>query len=101
MEVSRYLRQHARTIAGKSQLFINSYAKALEVRDSIINCLWISLLLVALQLYIRIFQNSEINISCFFRIIHGVICMYWFPFNQMVIVFLCDPNFISPVLFVE
>ncbi|CAK9871642.1 unnamed protein product [Sphagnum jensenii] len=31
MELSRYLRQHARTIAGKSQLFINSYAKALEV----------------------------------------------------------------------
>ncbi|CAJ2651885.1 unnamed protein product [Trifolium pratense] len=33
MEISRYLRQHARTIAGKSQLFINSYAKALEVFD--------------------------------------------------------------------
>jgi T-complex protein 1 subunit eta len=31
MELSRYLRQHARTIPGKSQLFINSYAKALEV----------------------------------------------------------------------
>ncbi|KAG0565928.1 hypothetical protein M758_7G023100 [Ceratodon purpureus] len=31
MELSRFLRQHARTIAGKSQLFINSYAKALEV----------------------------------------------------------------------
>ncbi|XP_058186471.1 T-complex protein 1 subunit eta-like isoform X2 [Rhododendron vialii] len=31
MEISRYLRQHARTIPGKSQLFINSYAKALEV----------------------------------------------------------------------
>ncbi|XP_064994723.1 T-complex protein 1 subunit eta-like isoform X1 [Musa acuminata AAA Group] len=31
MELSRYLRLHARTIAGKSQLFINSYAKALEV----------------------------------------------------------------------
>ena len=31
MEISRYLRQYARTIAGKSQLFINSYAKALEV----------------------------------------------------------------------
>ncbi|EXC18516.1 T-complex protein 1 subunit eta [Morus notabilis] len=31
MEISRYLRQHARTIAGKSQLFMNSYAKALEV----------------------------------------------------------------------
>ncbi|THG07145.1 hypothetical protein TEA_019245 [Camellia sinensis var. sinensis] len=31
MEISRYLRQHARTISGKSQLFINSYAKALEV----------------------------------------------------------------------
>ncbi|KAG8375506.1 hypothetical protein BUALT_Bualt10G0106900 [Buddleja alternifolia] len=30
-EISRFLRQHARTIAGKSQLFINSYAKALEV----------------------------------------------------------------------
>ncbi|KAJ7530635.1 hypothetical protein O6H91_14G011800 [Diphasiastrum complanatum] len=31
MEISRFLRQHARSIAGKSQLFINSYAKALEV----------------------------------------------------------------------
>ncbi|ONK80282.1 uncharacterized protein A4U43_C01F15910 [Asparagus officinalis] len=31
MEISRYLRLHARTIAGKSQLFINSYAKAFEV----------------------------------------------------------------------
>nr|CAD1819460.1 unnamed protein product [Ananas comosus var. bracteatus] len=31
MEISRFLRLHARTIAGKSQLFINSYAKALEV----------------------------------------------------------------------
>ncbi|EEC81211.1 hypothetical protein OsI_24243 [Oryza sativa Indica Group] len=28
---SKYLRQHARTIAGKSQFFVNSYAKALEV----------------------------------------------------------------------
>lgn len=27
----RYLREHARGIAGKSQLFINAYAKALEV----------------------------------------------------------------------
>lgn len=27
----RYLRDHARTIAGKSQLFINAFAKALEV----------------------------------------------------------------------
>ena len=27
----RYLRDHARTIAGKSQLIINAYAKALEV----------------------------------------------------------------------
>ncbi|ERM95984.1 hypothetical protein AMTR_s00129p00016230 [Amborella trichopoda] len=31
VEISRYLRQHARTIARKSQLFINSYAKALEI----------------------------------------------------------------------
>ncbi|WMV34747.1 hypothetical protein MTR67_028132 [Solanum verrucosum] len=31
MEISRFLRHHARTIQGKSQLFINSYAKALEV----------------------------------------------------------------------
>ncbi|KAL4178911.1 hypothetical protein AMTRI_Chr13g84560 [Amborella trichopoda] len=31
MEISRYLRQHVRTIARKSQLFINSYAKALEI----------------------------------------------------------------------
>jgi hypothetical protein len=27
MEVSRYLREHARSIAGKSQLFMNAYAK--------------------------------------------------------------------------
>ncbi|KAK3276883.1 T-complex protein 1 subunit eta [Cymbomonas tetramitiformis] len=31
MEVSRFLRDHARSIAGKSQLFINAYAKALEI----------------------------------------------------------------------
>lgn len=31
MEVSRALREHARTIPGKSQLFINSFAKAMEV----------------------------------------------------------------------
>eukprot|EP00270_Netrium_digitus_P006850 TRINITY_DN1979_c0_g1_i2.p1 TRINITY_DN1979_c0_g1~~TRINITY_DN1979_c0_g1_i2.p1 ORF type:complete len:582 (-),score=189.86 TRINITY_DN1979_c0_g1_i2:150-1850(-) len=31
MEVSKHLRLHARTIAGKQQLFINSFAKALEV----------------------------------------------------------------------
>ncbi|XP_062229633.1 T-complex protein 1 subunit eta-like [Phragmites australis] len=31
MEISRYLRQHARSIAGKSQFFVNSFAKALEV----------------------------------------------------------------------
>eukprot|EP00239_Pterosperma_sp_CCMP1384_P001344 CAMPEP_0197849338 /NCGR_PEP_ID=MMETSP1438-20131217/11681_1 /TAXON_ID=1461541 /ORGANISM="Pterosperma sp., Strain CCMP1384" /LENGTH=554 /DNA_ID=CAMNT_0043461971 /DNA_START=75 /DNA_END=1736 /DNA_ORIENTATION=- len=31
MELSRYLRDQARNIAGKSQLFINAYAKALEV----------------------------------------------------------------------
>lgn len=32
MELSRYLRDKAREIAGRSQFFINSYAKALEVR---------------------------------------------------------------------
>jgi T-complex protein 1 subunit eta len=31
MEVSRALRDHARTIPGKSQLFINAFARALEV----------------------------------------------------------------------
>jgi len=31
MEISRHLRDHARTIAGKAQLFMNAYAKALEV----------------------------------------------------------------------
>lgn len=31
MEVSRHLRDHARSIPGKSQLFINAFAKALEV----------------------------------------------------------------------
>jgi len=31
MELSKYLRNHARTVAGKSQLFINAFAKALEI----------------------------------------------------------------------
>merc|ERR1711871_1385667 len=31
MELSRLLRQHARTIHGKSQFFVNAFAKALEV----------------------------------------------------------------------
>ena len=31
MELSKYLREHSRTIRGKSQLLINAYAKALEV----------------------------------------------------------------------
>ena len=31
MELSAHLRNHARTVAGKSQLFINAFAKALEV----------------------------------------------------------------------
>lgn len=31
MELSRYLREHVRTIKGKSQLVINGYAKALEI----------------------------------------------------------------------
>lgn len=48
MEISRYLRQHSRTIAGKSQLFINSYAKALEVgmlQTNLVDCFIISMLL--------------------------------------------------------
>lgn len=31
-QLSRALRDHARSIPGKSQLFINAFAKALEVR---------------------------------------------------------------------
>ncbi|XBH61733.1 hypothetical protein VPH35_116128 [Triticum aestivum] len=31
MEISKHLRLHARSIAGKSQVFVNSFAKALEV----------------------------------------------------------------------
>lgn len=31
MELSKYLREYARTIAGKEQLIINAVAKALEV----------------------------------------------------------------------
>ena len=31
MELSRYLREHSRTIAGKEQLIIAAFAKALEV----------------------------------------------------------------------
>lgn len=32
MELSRHLRQHSREIAGKTQLFMNAFARALEVR---------------------------------------------------------------------
>lgn len=32
MELSRYLREYARTISGKQQLVINYFARALEVR---------------------------------------------------------------------
>jgi T-complex protein 1 subunit eta len=31
MELSRYLREHAKTIAGKQQLLLAAFAKALEV----------------------------------------------------------------------
>jgi T-complex protein 1 subunit eta len=31
MELSKYLREHARTIRGKQQLIIDAYAKALEI----------------------------------------------------------------------
>ena len=31
MEISKYLRQYARTIKGKQQLIIDAYAKALEI----------------------------------------------------------------------
>lgn len=31
MELSRYLREHLRTIKGKHQLVVNGYAKALEI----------------------------------------------------------------------
>lgn len=31
LELSRYLRYHSRTISGKLQLVVNSFAKALEV----------------------------------------------------------------------
>lgn len=32
MELSKYLRDHSRTIKGKEQMLMNAYAKALEVR---------------------------------------------------------------------
>jgi chaperonin GroEL (HSP60 family) len=31
MEISKYLRDHARTISGKQQMLINAFAKALEI----------------------------------------------------------------------
>lgn len=31
MELSKYLRDHSRTIAGKQQILIGAYAKALEI----------------------------------------------------------------------
>ena len=34
MELSRYLREYARTISGKQQLVINYFARALEAKSS-------------------------------------------------------------------
>jgi hypothetical protein len=43
-QLSRVLRDHARTIPGKAQLFINAYAKALEVGVEgcvcVVVCVW-------------------------------------------------------------
>lgn len=55
MEISKYLRQHSRTIAGKSQLFINSYAKALEVR--LLVCLDVLLLYHCYVLYAHVLMT--------------------------------------------
>jgi hypothetical protein len=33
MELSKHLREYSRTILGKAQIFINSFAKALEVNS--------------------------------------------------------------------
>lgn len=38
MELSRYLREYARTISGKQQLVINYFARALEVRKAAEPC---------------------------------------------------------------
>ena len=38
MELSRYLREYARTISGKQQLVINYFARALEVRRAAEPC---------------------------------------------------------------
>jgi chaperonin GroEL (HSP60 family) len=48
MEISKYLRQHARTIAGKSQFFVNSFAKALEVYHPVI--------LISIQIILNLFS---------------------------------------------
>jgi hypothetical protein len=40
MELSRRLRDHSRTIAGKDQLIIGAFAKALEVRAAVAGWQW-------------------------------------------------------------
>lgn len=88
MELSRYLRQHARTIAGKSQLFINSYAKALEVRLFGIVCAFFYLDENVLVNYMQE-KNCTSGLNCFMfslSIVHKIVlklCFYAiiFPFG--------------------
>jgi hypothetical protein len=54
MEISKYLRQHARTIAGKSQFFVNSFAKALEVQYS-----WSILFLIRFRIVFLFMHHTQ------------------------------------------
>jgi hypothetical protein len=50
MEISKYLRQHARTVVGKSQFFVNSFVKALEI--------YLPVILFSIQIILNLFFLS-------------------------------------------
>ena len=62
MEISKFLRNHSRTIKGKEQMLINAYAKALEVSSlfakKILIIISIKNFLIHFHFFSRSFHNS-------------------------------------------
>ena len=63
MELSKYLRDHSRTIKGKEQMLMNAYAKALEVRIFLLHFFFFHFLIHSkhqwkLFVFFRLFHNN-------------------------------------------
>lgn len=106
MEISRYLRQHARTIAGKSQLFINSYAKALEVGFFFLcflcNIAWLAAWLLVLGFSLHLFCRISISVFHFtLWTLYDTYCLNcgWnYRFSWYLLVFMLLVEMIVPIV---